>query len=55
MKDARNAVRNLNGAKIRRKSLKVSFAKYDKNGRQWDDSILQETNKTNELVWRREL
>ena len=32
LEEASNVVRNPNGAMIRGKSLKVSFAKYDKNG-----------------------
>ena len=31
--EARSAVRNLDGVKIRGKNIKVSFAKYDKNGK----------------------
>ena len=36
--DAKKAVRNLDGAKIRGYRLQVSFAMYDKNGRPWTDS-----------------
>ena len=38
MEEASNAVRNLNGAMIRGKSLKVSLVKYDKNGMPWNGS-----------------
>ena len=43
--EARKAIKNLNGVKIREKSLKVSFAKYDKEGRPWNGVVLQEAEK----------
>ena len=36
MEEAKNAIRNLNGIKIRDKSLNVFFAKYDKKGLLWN-------------------
>ena len=33
LEEARKTVRNLDGVKIRGKIMKVSFAKYDKNGK----------------------
>ena len=53
LKDARNAIRNLNGAMCRGQNLKVSFAKYDKNGRLRNDFALQETGKASKPVWRK--
>ena len=49
--EARSAVRNLDGVKIRGKTMKVSFAKYDKDGKPWNESMLQEDNKLMEKVW----
>ena len=40
MEEARSAVRNLNGVKIRGKILKVSFAKFDRKGVPWTSLIL---------------
>ena len=42
LEEAKMAVRNLNGVMIREKIMRVSFAKYDKNGRLWTDSFMQE-------------
>ena len=41
----------MNGAMIRGKSMRVSFAKYDKYGRPWTDPALQEANNFKEPVW----
>ena len=38
LEEASKAVRNLNGAIIRGRSIKVSYAKYDKNGMPWKDT-----------------
>ena len=50
LEDARIAVRDLNDAMIRGKRIKVSFAKYDKNGKPWDSAILQEDDSTKESM-----
>ena len=41
LEEARKAVRNLNGVKIREKIMKVSFAKYDKQGRPWNGPFMK--------------
>ena len=41
LEEAKKAViRTLNVVKIREKTIKVSFAKYDKNGMPWNGSLL---------------
>ena len=37
LEEAKNAIRNLDGIKVRGKSMKVSFAKYDKKDLYWKD------------------
>ena len=54
LEEARKAIRNLNGVKIRKKIMKVSFTKYDKKDRPWNSSILQEANKVSKAVGREE-
>ena len=41
VEEAEMAIRNLNGVMIRGKIMKVSFAKYGKNGRPWTDVFTQ--------------
>lgn len=36
LKDARKAVRDLNGISIRGKGMMISFAKYDRNRKPWN-------------------
>ena len=50
MEEARCAVRNFNGVKIREKILKVSFAKFDRKGMPWSRPILQEGDNDSEGV-----
>ena len=52
--EARKAIFNLNGVKIRGKCLKVSFARFDKEGRPWDVSRLKETGKGDEVKGKEE-
>ena len=54
LEETRSAVRNLNGVKIREKSLKVSFAKYHKKGMPWNGPLLQESKIGSEMVGREE-
>ena len=51
LEEARSAVRNLDGVEIREKTMKVSFAKFDKNRKPWNVSMSQEGNKLMEKVW----
>ena len=50
LEEAKKAVRNLNGVEIREKTMKVSFAKYDKNGLLYKGSHLQDTDKNLKAV-----
>ena len=52
LEEAKMAVRNLNGVMIREKIMKASFAKYDKNGRPWTDSFMQEEENESKAVGR---
>ena len=52
LEEARNAVKNLNGVKIRGRSINVSFAKYKKDGRPMNESAPKEENKDREAKWR---
>ena len=52
--EARRAVRNLNGVRIREKTMKASFAKYDGRGLPWKDANLQEADKDSTAVRRAE-
>ena len=45
-------MKNLNGVKIRGMSLKVSFTKYDKDGRPLNESAHKEDYEDRELEWR---
>ena len=54
MEKVRNAIWNLNGVRIREKILKVSFAKYDNNGKHWNGPFLQKGEKVSEAVGREE-
>ena len=54
LEEARNVVKNLNGARIRGRRIKVSFVKYDKNGMPWNDFVQLEADKVSESVGREE-
>ena len=45
LEEAMNALRNLNGIKVRGKALKVAFSKYDKNGKMWSSQVNNEESK----------
>ena len=50
VEEAMSAIRNLDGTRIRGRSIKVSFAKYDKQGKSQESPILVEMDKGANLV-----
>ena len=52
MEEARNAIRHLNGAMLTGRSMKVSFAKYDKNDMPWNGAAPQAVDQVSKSVGR---